>query len=137
MKSLHNFMVIKYRTIMLNKSLFISLSQPTQQQDIVATSSQCQWRPSDVAGTSQMKHPTMSHYNASKTSQWYVFTAPYWYVVTTSHRNVITTSHQYVSTTSETSLKWNPQRRLSGTSPRRLSGTYPQNPISTSLWHLL
>ena len=80
-------------------------------------------RPNDVAGTSQMKHPT--------TSQWNVFTTSYWCVVTTSQRNVMTPSHQYVSTTSQIRLKWNTKQRLSGTSPRLLSGTYPRRPIST------
>ena len=61
--------------------------------------------PSDVAGASQMKHPTTSQWNVAKTSQWYVFTTSYWYVVMTSHGDVMTTSHQYVSTTSQTSLK--------------------------------
>ena len=62
-------------------------------------------RPSDVAGTSEMKHPTTSQWNVAKTSQWYVFTMSYWYVVMTSYGDVMTTSHQYVSTTSRTSLK--------------------------------
>ena len=93
--------------------------------------------PSDVAGASQMKHPTTSQWNVAKTSQWYVFTTSYWYVVMTSHGDVMTTSHQYVSTTSQTSLKWNTQWRLSATSLRRLSGTYPPRPISTSLRRLL
>ena len=64
-------------------------------------------RPSDVAGTCQMKHPTTSQWNVAKTSQKLVFTTSYWYVVATSQGDVITTSHQYVSTTSQISLKWN------------------------------
>ena len=112
------------------KSFTVILTITTRQGDVVVTSQRRLFvRPSDVAGTSQMKHPT--------TSQWYVFTTSYWYVVTTSQGDVMTTSHQYVSTTSQISLKWNTQRRLSGTSPRRLSGTYPRRPISTSLWRLL
>ena len=31
-------------------------------------------RPSDVAGTSQMEHPTTSRWNVAKASQWYVST---------------------------------------------------------------
>ena len=46
-------------------------------------------RPSDVAGTSQMKHPTMSQWNVAKTSQRYVFTNSYWYAVTTSQEDVM------------------------------------------------
>ena len=100
-----------------------------------------QWRlsvrPSNVAGTSQMKHPTTSRWNVAKTSQWRVSTTSYWNVITTSQKDVTTTPHHYVSTTSQTSLKWNTQRRLSGTFPRHLSGTYPRRPISTSLRCLL
>ena len=77
--------------------------------------------PNDVAGTSQMKHPT--------TSQWYVFSTSYWYVVTTSQGDVMTTSHQYVFATSQISLKWNTQRHL--------KCTYPRRPISTSLRRFL
>ena len=88
-------------------------------------------RPSDVTGTSQIKHPITSQRNVAKTSHWYIFTTSYWYVVTTSHGDAMMTSHQWVSTTSQTSLKWNTQRRLSGTLPRRPGGTYPQHPISS------
>ena len=70
-------------------------------------------RPSDVAGTSQMKHPMMSWWNVAKTSQWCVSTTSYWYVITTSQKVVTTTPHYYVSTTSQASLKWNTQPRLS------------------------
>ena len=94
-------------------------------------------RPSDVAGTSQMKHPTTSQWNFAKTSQWCVSTTSYWNVITTSQKDVTTTPHHYVSTTSQTSLKWNTQRRLSGTLPRCLSVMYPWGPISTSLRRLL
>ena len=81
-------------------------SHPTRHLDVVVTSQRrLSVRPSDVAGTSQMKHPTTSQWNVAKTSQWYVFTTSYWYVVMTSHGDVMTTSHQYVSTTSQTSLK--------------------------------
>ena len=62
-------------------------------------------RASDVAGTSQMKHPTTSQTNVAKTSQCYVFTTSYWYGLTTSQEDVMTTSHQYVSMTSQISLK--------------------------------
>ena len=89
-------------------------------------------RPSDVAGTSQMKHPTTSRWNVTKTSQWCVSTMTYWNVITTSQKAVTTTPHHYVSTTSQTSLKWNTQRRLDGTSPRRLSGASPRRLIGTS-----
>ena len=89
------------------------------------------------AGTSEMKQPATSRWNAAKTSQWYASTTSYWNVVTTSQEDVTATSHQCVSLTSRTSLKWNTQRRLSGTSLRRLSGTYPWGPISTSLRRLL
>ena len=94
-------------------------------------------RPSDVAGMSQVKHPTTSRWNVTKTFQSYVSTACYWNVVTTSQKDLTTKSHQYVSTTSQKSLKWNTQRRHGGTLPRRLSGTYPRCPISTSLRRLL
>ena len=94
-------------------------------------------RPSDITGTSQMKHPTMSRWNVAKTTQWYASPTCYWNVVTTSQKDVTTTSHQRIFMTSQTSLKWNTQRRLSGTLPRRLSGTYPRRPISTSLRRLL
>ena len=94
-------------------------------------------RPSDVAGTSQMKHPTMSRWNVAKTSQWCVSTTCYWNVITTSQKDVTTTPNHYVSTTSQTSLKRNTQRRLSGTLPRRLSGTYPRRHIGMSLRCLL
>ena len=86
-------------------------------------------RPSDITGTSQMKHPTMSRWNVAKTTQWYASPTCYWNVVTTSQKDVTTTSHQCIFMTSQTSLKWNTQRRL--------SGTYPRRPISTSLRRLL
>ena len=66
-----------------------------------------QLRPCNVAGTSQMKHPTTSRWNVVKTSQWYVSTTSYWNVVTTSQEDVTTTSHQYVFTTSQAILKRN------------------------------
>ena len=104
-------------------SLLILLILPTQQQDVAVMSQQrlsvC---PSDVAGTSQIKHPT--------TSRWYVSTTSYWDVVTKSQENVTTTSHQCVSSTSQTSLKWN---TLSGTSPPRLRVTLLQRLVSRSL----
>ena len=81
------------------------------------------------AGTSEMKQPATSRWNAAKTSQWYASTTSYWNVVTTSQEDVTTTSHQCVSSTSRTSLKWNTQQRL--------SSTYPWRPISTSLRRLL
>ena len=62
-------------------------------------------RPSDVTGTSQMKHPTMSQWNVTKTSQWYVFTTSYSYAVTTSQEDVMMMFHQYVSPKSQISLK--------------------------------
>ena len=62
-------------------------------------------RPSFVADTSQMKHPTTSRWTFAKTSQWYVSAASYWNVVTTYQEDVTTTSHQYVFTTSQISLK--------------------------------
>ena len=66
---------------------------PTRQQDVVATLQRhLSVRFSDVAGTSQMKHPTTSQWKVAKTSQWYVFTTFDWYVVMTSHGNVMTTS---------------------------------------------
>ena len=92
--------------------------------------------PSDVARTSQMKHPTTSWWNDAKTSQWYISTTSSWNVVRTSQEDVTTTSHQYIFTKYRTSLKRNTQRRLIGTSPRRPSGTYPRS-ISTSLQRLL
>ena len=120
------------------KSFTVILTITTRQGDVVVTSQRRLFvRPSDVAGTSQMKHPTTSRWNVAKTSQWCVSTTSYWNVITTSQKDVTTTPHHYVSTTSQTSLKWNTQRRLSGTSPRRLSGTYPWRPISTSLRRLL
>ena len=94
-------------------------------------------RPNDVAGTSQMKHPTTSRWNVAKTSQWCVSKTSYWNAITTSQKDVTTTPHHYASTTSQTSLKWNTQWRLSGTLPRRLNGTYPRRPISTSRRSLL
>ena len=103
-------------------SFDITTHLATRRRCDVATTS-LSLRPNDVAGTSQMKHPT--------TPQWNVFTTSYWCVVTTSQRNVMTPSHQYVSTTSQIRLKWNTKQRLSGTSPRLLSGTYPRRPIST------
>ena len=127
---MHGFCIIIQFHLPILPSLLILLILPTRQQDVAATS---KWRlsvcPSDVAVTSQMKHPT--------TSRWYVSATSYWNVVTTSQEDVTTTSHQCVSSTSQTSLKWNTQRRLSGTSPRRLSGTYPWRLISTSLRRLL
>ena len=71
---------------------------PTRQQDVAAMLQRClSVRPSDVAGTSQMKHPT--------TSQWYVFPMSYWFVMTTSHGDVMTSSHQCVSVTFHVSFK--------------------------------
>ena len=57
---------------------------PTREQDVVATLQRrlCV-RPTDVAGTFQMKKSTMSRWNVAKTSQWYVFTTYYWNLVTT------------------------------------------------------
>ena len=83
---------------------FSAITHPATEPpgDVVTTSL---LSPSNVVGTSQMKHPTTSQWNVAKTSQWYVFTTSYWYVVTTSQGNVMTTSHQYVSTTSQISLK--------------------------------
>ena len=58
---------------------------PTRQQEVVVTSkhrfSVC---PSEVAGTSQMKNPTTSHWNVFKTFQWYLSTTSYWNVLVTS-----------------------------------------------------
>ena len=62
-------------------------------------------RPSDVAGTSQVKHPTTSRWNVTKTFQSYISKTCYWNVVTTSQKDLTTKSHQYVSTTSQKSLK--------------------------------
>ena len=93
--------------------------------------------PSGVPGTSQMKHPTTSWWNDTKTYQSCVSATSYWNVITKSQKDVTTTPHHYVSTTSQTSLKWNTQRPLSGTLPIRLSRTYPRRPISTTLRRLL
>ena len=57
--------------------------------------------PSDVAGASQMKHPTTSQWNVAKTSQQYVFMVSYWYAVRTSQGDVMKMPHQQVSTTSQ------------------------------------
>ena len=38
-------------------------------------------RPSDVPGTSQMKHPMTSRSNVTQTSQWFVSTTSYWNVI--------------------------------------------------------
>ena len=85
--------------------------------DVVTTSL------SDVADTSQVKHPTTSGWNVAKKSQLYLSATSYWNVLTTSQEDVTTTSHQYVSTTCRTSLKWNTQRSIYGTPPRRLIST--------------
>ena len=92
-----------------------------------------------VPAASQIKHPTESRWNVTKTSQWYISTTSYWDVVTNSQKDVTTTSHQYVSMTSQKSLKWNTKRRLSGTLASRFSGMYhvARRPISTSLRRLL
>ena len=127
---------IRHSKVYNNSNLFNKY--PTRQPDVVARSSRrLSVHPSDVAGTSQMKHPTASWWNIDKTSQWYFSTTFYWNVVTTFKKDLTTMSNQYVSTTSQTSLKWNTQRRLSGMSPRRLSGTYSWPFISTSLRRLL
>ena len=111
---------------------------PIRQQDVVKTSWQgLSASSSNVAGTSQTKHPTTSLWNVAKTSQGYFSATPYWNAVATSQEDVTTTSHQYVFTTSQTCLKWNTQRRLISTSIRRLDGTYPPRRISTSLRRLL
>ena len=122
-----------WRTVLI----VLLITHPTLRRrgDVVTTSLSV--RSSDVAGTSQVKHPTTSRWNVTKTFQSYVSTACYWNVVTTSQKDLTTKSHQYVSTTSQKSLKWNTQRRHGGTLPRRLSGTYPRCPISTSLRRLL
>ena len=99
-----------------------------------------QWRlsvrPSNVAGTSQMKHPTTSRWNVAKTSQWCVSTTSYWNVITTSQKDVTTTPHHYVSTTSQTSLKWNTQKHCHGMSPPRLGVTFSRRLVSRSLLHI-
>ena len=78
---------------------------PTRHLDVLATSQRrLSVRPSDVAGTSQMKHPTTSRWNVAKTSQWCVSTTSYWNVMT-SQKDVTTTPHHYISMTSQTSLK--------------------------------
>ena len=45
-------------------------------------------RLNDVAGKSQIKHPTMSRWNATKTSQLYISMTSYLNVVTTSQEDV-------------------------------------------------
>ena len=62
-------------------------------------------RPSDIAGTSQIKYPTMSRWNVAKTSQLYIFSASCWNLMTTSQEDEPTTFHQYVYKTSQKSLK--------------------------------
>ena len=114
-------------------SLKIERGERGRRGNVAATSQRrLSVRPSDVAGTSQMKHLTMSRWNVAKMSQWCVSTTSYWNVITTSQKAVTTMPHHYVSTTSQTSLKWNTQRRLDRTSSRRLSGTSPRRLIRTS-----
>ena len=60
------------------KSFTVILTITTRQGDVVVTSQRRLFvRPSDVAGTSQMKHPMTSRWNFAKTSQWYVSTTSY------------------------------------------------------------
>ena len=82
------------------------LNLPIRQVDVVTTSWQRLFvRPNDLAGTSQVKHPTTSQWNVAKASQWYVPRTPLRNVVTTSQGYVTSTCHWYVSRTSQTSLK--------------------------------
>ena len=89
----------------------------------------------DVAGMSEIKHPTTSPRNLSKTSQWCVSGTTLKKVVATSQAYVVTTYHLFVFTTSQTSFKWSTQWFLDGTSPRRLHMSH-KNVVRTFLYCL-
>ena len=63
------------RVIEVSKSKEI-VSNIKKSEDFLPTTAERRLsvRPSDVVGTSQMKHPTMSQWNVTKRSQWYAFT---------------------------------------------------------------
>ena len=70
-------------------------------------------RPSNVAGTSQMKHPMTSSWNVAKTFQWFVSTR--------SYLNIVTTSQKFVT------------RCLISTSSRRLKEVSNETPSDLSV----